>query len=377
MIGRIPVAMNTVALVFLVSSVRDSFLLAGIASSFYTLAGAIVGPRIGRLADKHGTRVVLIPIALVNAISILAVVYFSERSIPLLLFFSALAGATMPGFGSYTRARWSRTISDKKDLDTALSLESVFDETAFVVGPALAGFMFSLYGSHSPLFAGVVFMVIGAVGLAITSFDHGGNQHSDEVHGGLLRISRIKGLLASLGALGLLFGSNFVVILAVAKENNRAAEGGLWVGLYPLGSIVAGLIYGFIHWKSSNAIRYTIALAFMTLATSTILVFQDIDTLVYLLILSGVAIAPALIAANALMKELVPLPRLTEAFALVGAALSIGITLGSSLSGLIVDEFGGWSGFSFMTGAMVLATLLSTLIIKPHPSSKFDLKVEE
>jgi hypothetical protein len=47
------------------------------------------------------------------------------------------------------------------------------------------------------------------------------------------------------------------------------------------------------------------------------------------------------------------------------------------LSGLIVDEFGGWSGFSFMTGAMVLATLLSTLIIKPHPSSELGLKVEE
>jgi MFS family permease len=144
-----------------------------------------------------------------------------------------------------------------------------------------------------------------------------------------------------------------------------------------LGSIVAGLAYGFIHWKSSNALRYTIALGFMTLATSSILVFQDIDTLVYLLILSGVAIAPALIAANALMKELVPLRRLTEAFALVGAALSIGITLGSSLSGLIVDEYGGWSGFYFMTGAMVLATLLSTLIIKPKTSGETILESDQ
>ncbi len=364
MIGRIPVAMNTVALVFLVSSVRDSFLLAGIASSFYTLSGAIAGPRIGKLADRHGTRVVLIPISVINALSILAILFFSERSVPLLLLFSALAGATMPGFGSYTRTRWSRTISDKKDLDTALSLESVFDETAFVIGPALAGFLFSLYGSNSPLLAGVVFTVIGALGLAITSFDHGGQGQHEEVHGGLLRIPQIKSLLASLVAMGLLFGSNFVVILAVAKEYGRAAEGGLWVGLYPLGSIVAGLLYGFIHWKSSNAIRYTFALGFMTLATSSILVFQDIDTLVFLLVLSGVAIAPALIAANALMKELVPLRRLTEAFALVGAALSIGITLGSSLSGLIVDEFGGWSGFYFMTGAMILATFLSMLLIK-------------
>ncbi|MEY3149083.1 MAG: hypothetical protein RL029_357 [Actinomycetota bacterium] len=88
MVGRIPVAMNTVALVFLISSVRDSFLLAGIASSFYTLCGAIVGPRIGRLADRYGTRVILLPITFVNALSIVGVVFFSSRSIPLLLLFS-------------------------------------------------------------------------------------------------------------------------------------------------------------------------------------------------------------------------------------------------------------------------------------------------
>jgi len=328
MVGRIPVAMNTVALVFLISTVRDSFLLAGIASSIYTFSGAIVGPRIGRLADR---------------------------------FFSALAGATMPSFGSYTRTRWSRTIKDKRELGVALSLESVADETAFVIGPAFAGFLFSLYGSNSPLIAGVVFTVIGGIGLAITSFDHRVTYDGEQIHGGLLKIKYVKSLLASLVALGLLFGSNFVVILAVAKENGRAAEGGLWVGLYPIGSTIAGLIYGFIHWKSRNSIRYTLALAFMTLSTSAILFFQDIDTIVYFIILSGIAIAPALIAANAQLKELVPLSRLNEAFSLLGASISIGITLGSSLSGALVDRFGGWNGFYFMTAATLLATLLSAI----------------
>ena len=361
MIGRIPVAMNTVALVFLISSVRDSFLLAGIASSFYTLCGAIVGPRIGRLADRLGTRVVLLPITAINAISILGVVFFSTRSVPLLLFFSALSGATMPSFGSYTRTRWSRTIKDNRELGVALSLESVLDETAFVVGPALAGFLFSLYGSNSPLIAGIVFTIIGGVGLAITSFDHAKDEDRKTPHGGLLKIKYVKSLLASLVALGLLFGSNFVVILAVAKESGRAAEGGLWVGLYPIGSTIAGLVYGLIHWKSRNATRYSLALAFMTLSTSAILFFQDIDTIIYFIILSGIGIAPALIAANAHLKELVPLSRLNEAFSLLGASLSIGITMGSTFSGMLVDRFGGWNGFYFMSGATLLATTLSLI----------------
>ncbi len=364
MVGRIPVAMNTVALVFLISSVRDSFLLAGVASSFYTLCGAIVGPRIGRLADRYGTQVVLLPITFVNALSIVGVVFFSSRTVALLLLFSALSGATMPSFGSYTRTRWSRTIKDKRELGVALSLESVLDETAFVVGPALAGFLFALYGSDSPLLAGIFFTIIGGAGLAITSFDHANRDGERQQLGGLFKIQYVKSLLASLIALGMLFGSNYVVILAVAKESGRAADGGLWVGLYPIGSTIAGLVYGLIHWKSRNATRYSLALAFMTLSTSAILFFQNIETIVFFIILSGIGIAPALIAANAHLKELVPLNRLNEAFSLLGASLSIGITLGSSLSGMLVDRFGGWNGFYFMSAATLLATLLSLIGVK-------------
>ena len=359
-LGRIPMAMNTVAIVFLVSDVRDSFALAGLTSAFYTMSGAILSPRIGKLADQFGTRSVLLPVTAINAVATLGLLYFIDHSTIGLLLLAALCGATFPNFGSYTRTRWSRSIDDQKQLGSALSLESVFDETAFVVGPAFAGFLLSLYGSRSPLLAGIVFLVIGGVGIALTSTDHGGfaRVHDDHTRG-ILAIPYVKSLLLSLIALGLLFGSNFVVIIAVAKEAGRVSEGGLWVGLYPIGSTISGLVYGFIHWKISSSIRYTVSLAVMTVCTSGILFFQDLDTIVFWIIISGIAIGPALISANAYMKELVPLSRLNEAFAFVGAALSIGITIGSTSAGLIVEKFDGWTGFYFMTAATALATLIS------------------
>jgi MFS family permease len=359
-LGRIPMAMNTVAIVFLVSDVRDSFALAGLTSAFYTMSGAILSPRIGKLADQFGTRSVLLPVTAINAVATLGLLYFIDHSTIGLLLLAAVCGATFPNFGSYTRTRWSRSLEDQKELSSALSLESVFDETAFVVGPALAGFLLSLYGSRSPLFAGIIFLVIGGIGLAITSTDHGGfaKVHDDHTRG-ILAIPYVKSLLLSLIALGLLFGSNFVVIIAVAKEAGRVSEGGLWVGLYPIGSTISGFIYGFIHWKISSSIRYTLSLAVMTVCTSGILFFRDLDTIVFWIIISGVAIGPALISANAYMKELVPLSRLNEAFAFVSAALSIGITIGSTSAGLIVEKFDGWSGFYFMTAATALATLIS------------------
>jgi len=359
-LGRIPMAMNTVAIVFLVSDVRDSFALAGLTSAFYTLSGAIFSPRVGKLADQYGTRSVLLPVTAINAVATLGLLYFVDHSTIGLLALASVCGATFPNIGSYTRTRWSRSIEDQKELGSALSLESVFDETAFVVGPAFAGFLLSLYGSHSPLLAGIFFLVIGGVGLALTSTDHGGfaRVHDDHTRG-ILAIPYVKSLLHSLIALGLLFGSNFVVIIAVAKEAGRVSEGGLWVGLYPIGSTISGFIYGFIHWKISSSIRYTVSLAVMTVCTSGILFFRDLDTIVFWIIISGVAIGPALISANAYMKELVPPSRLNEAFAFVSAALSIGITIGSTSAGLIVEKFDGWTGFYFMTAATALATLIS------------------
>ncbi len=360
MIGRIPLAMNTVAIVFLVSDVRGSFTLAGLTSAFYTLSGAAISPRVGKLADQCGTKAVFLPVTAINILATVGILYFIHHSTVGLLFFAALAGATFPNFGTITRTRWSRSLKDPKELDSALSLESVFDETAFVVGPALAGLLLSLYGSNSPLLASIVFLTIAGLGISLTSNDHGGFTKVHEDHArGILAIPYIKSLLLSLVSLGLLFGSNFVVIIAVATEGGREAEGGLWVGLYPIGSAVSGLIYGLIHWKISSSIRYTASLVIMTFCTSGILFFQDLETIVFWIIVSGIAIGPALISANAFMKELVPLSRLNESFAFLGAALSIGITMGSTISGVIVDEFDGWKGFYFMTGATALAALIS------------------
>ncbi|CAB5239454.1 unannotated protein [freshwater metagenome] len=365
-LGRIPLAMNPVAIVLLISSTKDSFAYAGLASAAYTLAGALVGPRIGRLADRKGSRVVLVPITILHIISMLALIKVSSGGIFPILLFAACSGATLANIGSYTRTRWSRALGNMKELNTALSIESVLDEISFVSGPALAGLLYAQYSPAVALITGLIFLIFGASGLAYTSGDHDIAENREKRQAGLLKIPMIKALLFSLIALGGVFGGNTVAILAAAKSTGHGSQGGLLVALYSLGSLVAGTLYGLHHWKSSPSHRYFIALSFMTVATLGPVLIQEYDSLAVLVMISGVAISPTLIAANALLKILVPSDRLNEAFSYLGAAISIGITLGSAVTGAIVSSYGSWKGFNFVIASSIIATAIALLGLHHH-----------
>lgn len=359
MLGRIPLAMNPVAIILLISTTKDSFAEAGAASGAYTLASALVGPRIGRLADRFGSRNVLFPITIIHIASMLFLIKVSHGSLLWIMIAGAFTGATLANIGSYTRTRWSRSLKDSKALNSALSIESVLDEISFVSGPALAGLLFVQFSPTFAPIAGLFLLVIGVAGLGKTSSHHDIAKNREKRQHALLKIALVKPLLFSLVALGVVFGGNTVAIIAVAKESGHESQGGLLVALYSLGSLVAGIGYGMRHWKSLPSIRYFIALAIMTAATLGLVFIHSYDAIFYLVVLSGAAISPTLIAANSLLKLLVPSDRLNEAFSYIGAAISIGITLGSSLTGSLVQNYGGWNGFYLVFGASLLATVIA------------------
>ncbi len=66
----------------------------------------------------------------------------------------------MPQIGSSVRARWSRIVADRRDLQTAFAFEAVVDESVFVLGPTvvtlLATAVHPLAGLGTAAAAGVV-----------------------------------------------------------------------------------------------------------------------------------------------------------------------------------------------------------------------------
>ena len=66
-------------------------------------------------------------------------------------------------------------------------------------------------------------------------------------------------------------------------------------------------------------------------------------------VLAGVAVSPSLISSFTLAEVLVPRAAVTEAFTWIGTALGLGVAVGASLAGKIVDIAGANASFLVAT----------------------------
>jgi len=78
-------------------------------------------------------------------------------------------------------------------------------------------------------------------------------------------------------------------------------------------------------------------------------------------VLVGFSVAPTFINANGLIGKLVPGSRLTEGLAWLGTAIGIGVSVGSTVSGLLIDHISPRAGFACSTVSGLLALLVALL----------------
>ncbi|MFF4500829.1 MFS transporter [Streptomyces sp. NPDC001401] len=144
-LGRLPTATIQFGSVLLVARTSGSLAAAGLTGGALAIGQVACGPLVGRLADRHGQRTVVLAFSLANAAAIAALVAgaLAGLSVPFLSLLGAVAGATVPLIGPLGRARLvalaRRSAAPESTVGAALSFESTLDEISFVLGPALVG----------------------------------------------------------------------------------------------------------------------------------------------------------------------------------------------------------------------------------------------
>ena len=363
-VGRLPLSMIGLGSVLLVQDYTGSYALGGGVAAAGALATAASGPVIGRLADTFGQRRVLLPVLavfMVAGVGFLASVK-SGWSLVLVFGFAALAGACIPPVSSMIRVRWTYLLRGSPRLPTALAMESVLDEFVFIVGPVLVTFLSTTGHTTSGVVTAFALAFIGSLLFCAqrrTEPPPGG--HASRQGPSAMRTPGLRVLFVVGAAVGAVLGTLEIALVAFADEVGQRSLSGVLIAGLALGSMVSGIGWGAVHWRTPMHRRQLVALALLTLLSLPLLVISSIWVMIPFVVVAGVAVSPSLINAFTLTEVLVPKASVTEAFTWIGTALAIGVALGASIAGKIVDASGANAAFVVATVAAGAATVVVAL----------------
>lgn len=359
LIGRMPLSMMGIGVVTMISQLTGRYGLAGALSATIALAAAAIGPQISRLVDQYGQRRVLRPatlVALASAAGLLLAAHF--RWPDGALFVCAAGIGSVPSLGAMIRARWAALYRGTPQLHTAYSFESVVDEVCFIFGPIISiGLSTAWFPEAGPLLA-ACFLATGVFWLTAQRATEP-DPHPREQHGGgtALRARGLQVLVPTFVATGTIFGSVDVVTVAFADERGHKAAASLVLALYAAGSCAAGAVFGLRHFKGVPARRWLLGICAMAVSMIPLLLVGNLPFLAVALFVAGMAVAPTMITTMSLIEEHVPRAQLTEGMTWVSTGLAVGVALGSSVAGWVIDAAGARAGYGVpaVSGAVAVA----------------------
>ncbi|MGW2720290.1 MFS transporter [Streptomyces sp. NPDC001492] len=347
LLGRMPLSMMGIGVVTMISQLTGRYGLAGGLSATIALAAAAIGPQISRLVDQYGQRRVLRPatlVALVSAAGLLLAAHF--RWPDRVLFVCAAGIGSVPSLGAMIRARWAALYRGTPQLHTAYSFESVVDEVCFIFGPIISiGLSTAWFPEAGPLLA-ACFLATGVFWLTAQRATEP-EPHPREKQGGgtALRARGLQVLVATFVATGTIFGSVDVVTVAFADERGHKAAASVVLALYAAGSCAAGVVFGLLHFKGAPARRWLLGICAMAVSMIPLLLVGNLPFLAVALFVAGMAVAPTMITTMSLIEEHVPRAQLTEGMTWVSTGLAVGVALGSSIAGWVIDAAGARAGY--------------------------------
>ena len=378
LVARLPISMMTLGIVLLVSSLTGSYALAGQVSAAYIIGNAAFAVPHGRLADRFGQRRVLYVDAVVFAVSttlmILSIV--REWSLPWPHLLAAVAGAAIPQIGTMVRARWAYLLERPSERHTAFAVEGIADEVVFVTGPALVTLLATSFAPQSGLVVALVAGTVGTVALAAQ------RRTEPPAHPRDLTVARAPmpwGLLVPLTvgalALGSLFGALEVATVAFADDEGHKAVSGLMLGAFSLGSLIAGVVAGAGQWQRGPLERARIGMVLLAVGTVSLPFLPGLPIVTLALFVTGLTLAPTLIALFSLIEASVPPSRLNEAMGFVQTGVSAGIAPGAWLAGVMADEVSGSAAYWVCTASAVLAAISGMAVRAPRAARRADQEV--
>ncbi|MFF8379311.1 MFS transporter [Streptomyces sp. NPDC015661] len=379
-LGRLPTAMCQLGSLLLVAETSGSLATAGLTGGALAAGQTVAGPVIGRLADRHGQREVVLAASLANAVAVTALVLaaLADAATGPLMALGALAGATVPQVGPLARTRSvalaRRSGADDRLVGAVLSFEGTLDEVSFVLGPALVGLAAAVaHPAAALLLAALLLATCGtAFALHPTARATAPETSATSTRTSAADRTRLPGsayaLRGTMVLQGAMFGASQAGITALTEELGAPAQAGLVYAAMGVMSAAVGLSMAAVPARIGLTTRWRAATAGLVVLSVPLLFVGSLGALYAVVVILGAAYAPHLITVFGLTERSVPAARLAESMAFLTSGIVGGQALALALSGRLAEGRGAPAAFAVAVGAAVACAVLSWSVRVTSPA---------
>jgi MFS family permease len=341
---RLPAGINGLAITLMAQQLYSSFAIGGTVSAAYLIALGLASPIFGRLVDRNGPRPIIVPVGIIHALAIAALVYAAHQrvSVPILMCFAFCAGASFPPVSMTVRAMWRKSDFPDNTKQLGFALEGVIMESVFVFGPLIVSGFLLMKSPQSALLFSASMMLIGVILFSRSgAMERWGNVELGERHwlGPLKTMGVRRALMVSI-SIGATFGLQEIGMMAASKAaNNEAAVGWLFAA-FSIPSGIAGLLYGTRQFAWPLNRQMSIALVWISAFSLALTIVQSLWLFALGCAFCGAAVGPALTASQMQLGKLTPPEYSTEAFTWSMTLFMIALGGSFSIGGWIIERFG-------------------------------------
>ncbi|MYQ48148.1 MFS transporter [Streptomyces sp. SID4985] len=363
LVGRLPNAVASIALLLFVRAEGGSYSLAGALAAVYGVANAVGQPLLGRLVDVHGQPRVQLPAAVLSALAMAGFAFVGIGPLPLAYVLVAASGLFTPPLEGGLRALWPSVLRREDQVHTAYALDAVAQEVMFTAGPLLVTLCVSLWSERAALLVLNGLGVLGALSVVLSRPSREWRSEPREAHWlGALRSPGLLALLAAFLFVGIAMGSIAVAAVSYADGHGGDAVYGWMMAAVGLGALAGGTVYGARRWAGAPERRLRVLVALLAVCYVPLTLMPGPVSMVLLSVLAGVFLAPCIACAFVIVDRHAPAGTVTEAFSWLVTTFVVGASVGTGLAGPVVEAGGALWGFALpgVAGAVSMLVLLAT-----------------
>ncbi|MCX4580995.1 MFS transporter [Streptomyces sp. NBC_01571] len=357
LVGRLPNGMAPLAIVLAGAHTFGAATGAALAA-LYLLASAAGGPLIGRQADRHGQTAVFAVSGIASCAGLLAASTGSNQLWQITAAV-AVAGGTKPPLEAGLRSLWGMgpgSVMPTRDHQrTALALDAASQELIYIAGPVMVAGIALAASPSAALLVTAAFGIAGTALVITTPPSRSWTPVDDRLGDwlGPVRSPQLRTLYVTMACIGVPIGAiTPLAITAATRYHAPWLVGGL-PAVLSAGAVLGGLAYGARSWPGTTPQQLIALAALFSAGWLAVIVTGGPATVFAATASTGSLMAPLLAVAFVTTGALAPRGTVTEAQALLVAALDVGCALGTAAAGVLHPLF---LPAATTAGALILLT---------------------